>query len=256
MPKGKGSALEPETRVEMLQEGGGDHRTNHSSRRDQRKMNPAVTFCMLLVFLLAVLIIYLLVDNVRSQQKMCASGQFPKAWGSERLYQRAYIPHRSNSDKPRAHLTAIRQNPITPMKDSWPALQWEHKLGSAFVKNQMNYTNKFLVIPESGDYFVYSQVTFRGSTPECGKINQKDRSTKPDYITQVITRVTDRYPEPTQLLTGTKSICEIGSNWFIPIYLGAVFPMQEGDKLMVNVSDISLVDYTKEDKTFFGAFLL
>ncbi|XP_020846280.1 tumor necrosis factor ligand superfamily member 15 isoform X2 [Phascolarctos cinereus] len=240
MPKGEGPALEPETGMGMLQEGGSDYRTNHSARRDLRKMNSAVTFCALLAFILAILMAYLLVDNFRSQQDMCATGQFLRARESDRLRQRA----------------SVRQKSMTPMKDSWPALQWEHKLGSAFIKNQMNYTNNFLVIPESGDYFVYSQVTFRGSTPECGKINQKNRSTKPNYVTQIITRVTDRYPEPTQLLTGTKSICEIGSTWFIPIYLGAVFPMQEGDKLMVNVSDISLVDYTKEDKTFFGAFLL
>ncbi|XP_043836102.1 tumor necrosis factor ligand superfamily member 15 [Dromiciops gliroides] len=256
MPRGEGPALEPETGMGMLEEGGDNHRTNQSTRRDLRKMSPAVTYCLLLAFILAALVVCLLVDNFRSQQEMCATGQFLKAKESDRLYPRAYVSPRSNMDKPRAHLTAIRQKSITPMKDSWPALQWEHKLGSAFIKNQMNYTNKFLVIPESGDYFVYSQVTFRGSTPECGKINQKNRSTKPDYISQVITRVTDRYPEPTQLLTGTKSICEIGRTWFTPIYLGAVFPMQEGDKLMVNVSDISLVDYTKEDKTFFGAFLL
>ncbi|KAM9069400.1 tumor necrosis factor ligand superfamily member 15 [Sarcophilus harrisii] len=253
MPKGKSLELDPERRMGILEEGDNDHRINHSTRRNSRKMNPAVTFCMLLVFIFIALLVYLLVENFRSQQEMCARGQ---ARESDRLHQRAYAPPRSNADKPRAHLTAVRQKSVTPMKDSWPALQWEHKLGSAFIKNQMNYTNKFLVIPESGDYFVYSQVTFRGSMPECGKINQKNRSNKPDYITQVITRVTDRYPEPTQLLTGTKSICEIGSNWFTPIYLGAVFPMQEGDKLMVNVSDISLVDYTKEDKTFFGAFLL
>lgn len=31
--------------------------------------------------------------------------------------------------------------------------------------------------------------------------------------------------------------------------------LNEGDKLMVNVSDISLVDYTKEDKTFLWSLL-
>ncbi|XP_074067847.1 tumor necrosis factor ligand superfamily member 15 [Macrotis lagotis] len=256
MPKGEGPALESETGMGILEEGGCDYRTNHSTGRNLRKTNLAVTICLLLASILAVFIVYLLIDNFRSQQEMCAPDQFLKERESDQLHQPSYAPLKSNKEKPRAHLTAVRQKSMTPMKDSWPALQWEHKLGSAFIKNQMNYTNKFLVIPEAGDYFVYSQVTFRGSTPECGKINQKNRSTKPDYITQVITRVTDRYPEPTQLLTGTKSICEIGSTWFTPIYLGAVFPMQEGDKLMVNVSDISLVDYTKEDKTFFGAFRL
>lgn len=120
----------------------------------------------------------------------------------------------------------------------------------------MNYTNKFLVIPESGDYFIYSQITFRGITSRCGNISQGRRPSRPDLIFVVITKVTDNYPEPAHLLTGTKSVCEISSNWFQPLYLGAMFSLEEGDRLMVNVSDISLVDYTKEDKTFFGAFLL
>lgn len=145
---------------------------------------------------------------------------------------------------------------MQPLKNQFPALHWEHELGLAFTKNRMNYTNKFLVIPESGDYFVYSQVTFRGTISECGEISKGRQPNKPDSIIVVITKVTDSYPEPTQLLMGTKSVCEIGSNWFQPIYLGAMFSLNEGDKLMVNVSDISLVDYTKEDKTFFGAFLL
>ncbi|KAB1280101.1 Tumor necrosis factor ligand superfamily member 15 [Camelus dromedarius] len=170
-------------------------------------------------------------------------------------------PPRAGGDKPRAHLTGsqglvVRQTPTQPLKNQFPALHWEHELGLAFTKNRMNYTNKFLVIPESGDYFVYSQITFRGTTSECGEISQRRRLSKPDSIIVVITKVTDSYPEPTQLLMGTKSVCEIGSNWFQPIYLGAMFSLHEGDKLTVNVSDISLVDYTKEDKTFFGAFLL
>ena len=152
--------------------------------------------------------------------------------------------------------SVVRQTSTEHLKNQFPALHWEHELGLAFTKNRMNYTNKFLVIPESGDYFIYSQVTFRGTTSECGEISQERRLNKPDSIIVVITKVTDSYPEPTQLLMGTKSVCEIGSNWFQPIYLGAMFSLHEGDKLMVNVSDISLVDYTKEDKTFFGAFLL
>lgn len=173
---------------------------------------------------------------------------------------RLFLENSTGSDTSKWNLplvfAVVRQTPTQSLKNQFPALHWEHELGLAFTKNRMNYTNKFLVIPESGDYFVYSQVTFRGTTSECGEISQGSRLNKPDSIIMVITKVTDSYPEPTQLLMGTKSVCEIGSNWFQPIYLGAMFFLNEGDKLMVNVSDISLVDYTKEDKTFFGAFLL
>lgn len=128
-----------------------------------------------------------------------------------------------------------------------PILQWEDKRGLAFTKNNLSYSSNALVIPVSGDYYVYAQVTFRGPI---------ESSTKPSSVTEIITKVTDSYPEPTQLLTGTKTLSENSNGWFQPIYLGAVVSLEVGDKLMVNVSDIKLVDYTKEHKTFFGAFLL
>ena len=143
---------------------------------------------------------------------------------------------------------------MQPLKNQFPALHWEHELGLAFTKNRMNYTNKFLVIPESGDYFVYSQVTFRGTTSECGEISQGRRPNKPDSIIVVITKVTDSYPEPTQLLMGTKSVCEIGSNWFQPIYLGAMFSLNEGDKLMANYIFVTLMDCSPPGSSFHGIF--
>nr|KAF6315558.1 TNF superfamily member 15 [Myotis myotis] len=215
----------------------------------------ALTCCLVSLPILAGLTAYLLVGQLRTQGEACVF-QTPKAQEFGPSHQRAYAPPRTSGDKPRAHLTVVRQTSTQPLNNQFPVLDWEHELGLAFTKNRMNYTNKFLVIPESGDYFVYSQITFRGITSKCGESSKGSRANKPDIIIVVITKVTENYPEPTQLLMGTKTVCEIGSNWFQPIYLGAMFSLQEGDKLMVNVSDISLVDYTKEDKTFFGAFLL
>uniref|UniRef100_A0A8I3WKH2 Tumor necrosis factor ligand superfamily member 15 n=1 Tax=Callithrix jacchus TaxID=9483 RepID=A0A8I3WKH2_CALJA len=199
---------------------------------------------------------YLLVSQLRTQGETCVQFQTLKEQEFAPSHQQVYSPLRADGDKPRAHLTVVKQTPTQHLKNQLPALHWEHELGLAFTKNRMSYTNRFLLIPESGDYFIYSQVTFRGMTSQCSEIRQAGQLNKPDSITVVITKVTDTYPEPTQLLMGAKSVCEVGSNWFQPIYLGAMFSLQEGDKLMVNVSDISLVDYTKEDKTFFGAFLL
>lgn len=133
------------------------------------------------------------------------------------------------------------------MGNHLPILQWEDKRGLAFTKNNLSYSSNALVIPVSGDYYVYAQVTFRGHIGWPSKTNS---------VTEIITKVTDSYPEPTQLLTGTKTLSEKENSWFQPIYLGAVVSLEVGDKLMVNVSDIKLVDYTKEHKTFFGAFLL
>ncbi|KAG8518811.1 Tumor necrosis factor ligand superfamily member 15 [Galemys pyrenaicus] len=228
----------------------------------------ALTCCLVSLSVLAGLTTYLLIGQLRAQGEACVPQAQSSAvnsacdygapdvcqdlCGSEDSDARATV----DREKPRAHLTVVKQTPTQTNENQFPALHWEHELGLAFTKNRMNYTNRFLVIPETGDYFVYSQVTFRGTTSECGKNHQINQLNKPDSIIVVVTKVTDSYPAPTQLLMGTKSMCELGSSWFQPIYLGAMFSLQEGDKLIVNVSDISLVDYTKEDKTFFGAFLL
>lgn len=138
-----------------------------------------------------------------------------------------------------------KQDFVSTVGSYMPILQWEDKRGLAFTKNNLTYSSNALVIPVSGDYYVYAQVTFRGPTDTTSRT-----------VTEIITKVTDSYPEPTQLLTGTKTLSENGNNWVQPIYLGAMVSLEVGDKLMVNVSDIKLVDYTTEHRTFFGAFLL
>ncbi|XP_007526818.1 tumor necrosis factor ligand superfamily member 15 [Erinaceus europaeus] len=258
MAKNLGLDFEETFSMEMLPEQGSlrpQARAGLAARSSSSGMHWALTCCLVALPILIGLTTYLLICQLRVQGEVCMF-QTPKAQDLVPSHQRVYRTPEAGREKPRAHLTVVKQSQITNLKNQFPALQWEHELGLAFIKNRMNYTNRFLVIPEPGDYFVYSQITFRGTTPTCGKINQGSQMNKPDSIIVVITKVTDSYPEPTQLLMGTKSVCEIGSNWFQPIYLGAMFSLKEGDKLMVNVSDISLVDYTKEDKTFFGAFLL
>nr|XP_006137247.1 tumor necrosis factor ligand superfamily member 15 [Pelodiscus sinensis] len=215
-------------------------------REDLKKIRCAVVFCLLSVLVLALPTAYLLIGNLTAHKP--GPAQVAEESTARFLKQQTSLAHfESSTEKPRAHLTVKKQDPSPPVGNQLPVLQWEHERGLAFTKNNMNYTNKSLVIPKAGDYYIYSQVTFRGHTPI---------DNKPASVTQVITKVTDSYPEPTQLLTATKTLCNMGNNWFQPIYLGAVIFMEEGDRLMVNVSDIQLVDYTKEHKTFFGAFLL
>lgn len=217
-------------------------------KEDLRRIRCAVLLCLLAVLLLALPTAYLLVGNLRAPTS--CSGQVADERSSHFLKQRAVatvtdtIP---SAEKPRAHLTVKKQDFASTVGNHLPILQWEDKRGLAFTKNNLSYFSNSLVIPVSGDYYVYAQVTFRGHIESSGKANS---------VTAIITKVTDSYPEPTQLLTSTKTLREEGNSWFQPIYLGAVVSLEVGDKLMVNVSDIKLVDYTKEHKTFFGAFLL
>uniref|UniRef100_A0A4W3HHV6 TNF superfamily member 15 n=1 Tax=Callorhinchus milii TaxID=7868 RepID=A0A4W3HHV6_CALMI len=128
----------------------------------------------------------------------------------------------------------------------YPALGWEDRHGLAFTKGDLSYQNKFLLIPQTGFYFVYSQVLFRGlENQRCEK------------IIHIVTKLTPSYPEPMKLLSSTQTISEKSDyKWSVPIYLGAMIQLEKGDRLMVNVSSVALVDHTNEHKTFFGAFLL
>ncbi|XP_064027255.1 tumor necrosis factor ligand superfamily member 15 [Pogoniulus pusillus] len=217
-------------------------------REDMRRIRCAVLLCLLSVMVLMLPTAYLLVGNLRAPSS-CVE-QVTEERGSRFLKQRALDTATvtlASAEKPRAHLTVKKQNALKTMGKHMPILQWEDKRGLAFTKNNLSYSSSSLVIPVSGDYYVYAQVTFRGPI---------ENYSEPSSVTEIITKVTDSYPEPTRLLTGTKTLSESGKRWFQPIYLGAVVSLEAGDKLMVNVSDIRLVDYTKEHNTFFGAFLL
>ncbi|NXD61714.1 TNF15 factor, partial [Eolophus roseicapillus] len=217
-------------------------------REDLKRMRCAVLLCLLSVLALVLPTAYLLVGHLRAPSS-CA-GQVTEERGSRFLKQRAVdtvTDTLSSAEKPRAHLTVKRQDFTNTVGNHLPILQWEDKRGLAFTKNNLSYSSNSLVIPVSGDYYVYAQVTFRGPIENHNNTNS---------VTEIITKVTDSYPEPTQLLTGTKTLSENGNKWYQPIYLGAVVSLEVGDRLMVNVSDIKLVDYIKECTTFFGAFLL
>ncbi|NWS01721.1 tumor necrosis factor ligand superfamily member 15 isoform X2 [Motacilla alba alba] len=238
-----------ESAVEMGAEAAGSgHGAGLHLRQDLRRIRCALLLCLLAVLLLMLPTAYLLVGNLRAPSS-CGS-QVTEERGPHFLKQRAVAAVTdtlSSAEKPRAHLTVKRQDLASAVGSHMPILQWEDKRGLAFTKNNLSYSSNALVIPVSGDYYVYAQVTFRGPV---------ESSHKTSSVTEIITKVTDSYPEPTQLLMGTKTLSENGNGWFQPIYLGAVVSLEVGDKLMVNVSDIKLVDYTKEHKTFFGAFLL
>ncbi|KAM8934208.1 tumor necrosis factor ligand superfamily member 15 [Pelodytes ibericus] len=159
-----------------------------------------------------------------------------------------YRQHRDDKVKAANNLWGTKQDYSNPKPEAlqWEdTLQWEDSRGLAFTKHGMSYNNRSLRIPKTGYYFIYSQVSFR--------VQMGSQDVK--YFTLTIKRVNDNYPEPESLLSGTTSHGK-GSEERRPIYLGALLLMREGDMLMVEVSDIRLVDVTVDHKTFFGAFLV
>ncbi|XP_072344423.1 tumor necrosis factor ligand superfamily member 15-like [Scyliorhinus torazame] len=191
--------------------------------------------CVSCCFLLAGLSVYLLLQHVPAQKSETQIGP-----------EMIRLPV-DTAEKPRAHLTAKVTS--SDKKDGeYFALQWEHKNGLAFTKGELNYQDRALTIPRKGDYFVYSQVSFRGYASDMNENNS--------LIIHMITKLTPRYPKPMQLLSSTRSINGEKSLWRMAIYLGAVFHLEQGDRIIVNVSSVKQVDFTNDHKTYFGAFLL
>ncbi|KAF1405492.1 Tumor necrosis factor ligand superfamily member 6, partial [Spheniscus humboldti] len=122
-------------------------------------------------------------------------------------------------------------------------LEWEPISGHAFT-NGVQYRDQGLVINETGLYFVYSNVLFRGSV--CSS--------------QVLTHIVYKKNPAllgSHVLMEDKGInyCTSQKKWARKSYLGALFQLRKMDSLHVNVSKIALVNF-EESNTFFGLFKL
>ncbi|NXL89108.1 TNFL6 factor, partial [Alectura lathami] len=135
-----------------------------------------------------------------------------------------------------AHLTG------KPVQRDLP-LEWEPISGHAFT-NGIQYRDQGLVINETGLYFVYSNVLFRGSV--CS--NQ--------VLTHVVYKTNPASPGSHVLMEDKRiNYCANQKMWARKSYLGALFKLRERDSLHVNVSKIAMVNF-EESKTFFGLFKL
>ncbi|XP_008493068.1 tumor necrosis factor ligand superfamily member 6 [Calypte anna] len=135
-----------------------------------------------------------------------------------------------------AHLTG---NPV-----QWDLpLEWEPVSGHAFTSG-IQYRDRGLLINETGLYFVYSSVLFRGST--CSN----------HVLTHLVYKRNPTLPG-SHVLMEDKGInyCAGQKIWARRSYLGALFKLRKMDSLHVNVSKIALVNF-EESMTFFGLFKL
>ncbi|XP_065698831.2 tumor necrosis factor ligand superfamily member 6 [Patagioenas fasciata] len=136
-----------------------------------------------------------------------------------------------------AHLTG------NPAQRDLP-LEWEPISGHAFT-NGIEYRDQGLVINETGLYFVYSNVLFRGSVCSSSQM-----------LTHIVYKKNPASPG-SHVLMEDKGInyCTSQKTWARKSYLGALFKLRKMDSLHVNVSKIALVNF-EESKTFFGLFKL
>ncbi|NWI59620.1 TNFL6 factor, partial [Calyptomena viridis] len=122
-------------------------------------------------------------------------------------------------------------------------LEWEPISGHAYTSG-IQYRDRGLVVNETGLYFVYSNVLFRGSVCD-GQV-----------LTHVVYKKNPTSPG-SHVLMEDKGInyCTGQRTWARKSYLGALFGLRKMDSVHVNVSKIALVNF-EESKTFFGMFKL
>ncbi|NWZ52874.1 TNFL6 factor, partial [Haliaeetus albicilla] len=129
-----------------------------------------------------------------------------------------------------------------PVQQDLP-LEWEPISGHAFT-NGIQYRDQGLVINETGLYFVYSNVLFRGSV--CSS----------QVLTHIVYKKNPALPGSHVLMEDKgMNYCTSQKTWARKSYLGALFKLRKMDSLHVNVSKIALVNF-EESKTFFGLFKL
>ncbi|KAH1166156.1 hypothetical protein KIL84_015328 [Mauremys mutica] len=135
-----------------------------------------------------------------------------------------------------AHLTGKADQKALP-------LEWVATLGHAFTSN-IQYRHRSLVINETGLYFVYSKVFFRGKI--CNNLP----------LDHIVFKQNPAYPASQVLMEDRKmNYCAAGKMWARGSYLGALFNLTKSDSLYVNVSETALVNF-EESKTFFGLYKL
>lgn len=115
-------------------------------------------------------------------------------------------------------------------------LQWDTKNS---VLKGINYFNEtWLTVQQTGDYYVYSKVTFSkaaAKSPLAGEVKLRKNSTEKEAKTVM------------------QAFCNIGSgssNTMCTASQGQVMTLERGNQLSVWVEDRSLVNYVEASTTF------
>ncbi|MGH0137943.1 UNVERIFIED_CONTAM: hypothetical protein FKN15_030370 [Acipenser sinensis] len=167
------------------------------------------------------------------------------------------VSDKKEAGKPAAHLIAA------DLSKDHTKLSWLSNANQAFLENGMRLENEQeLVIPTEGLYFIYAQVVFKGKGSSEGKGASdlsngcSGRGSSSNILSLSVERWSDAYPMYESILSTSRSLClqrNQGGVWTVPLYQGALFKLNKGDKLKVKASPLTLIN---DSKTFFGAFAI
>ncbi|XP_040467063.1 tumor necrosis factor ligand superfamily member 6 [Falco naumanni] len=214
-----------------------DRRTKPGHNRERRSVGFLVIFMLILLALtgvgLSMFQIFHLEKELAELRESASTEHIPPAL--EKLIGQKEQSMEKEARKA-AHLTG------NPSQRDLP-LEWEPISGHAFTDG-IQYHEQGLVVNETGLYFVYSNVLFRGSI--CSS----------QMLTHIVYKKNPTLPG-SHVLMEDKGInyCTGQKTWARKSYLGALFKLRKMDSLHVNVSKIALVNF-EESKTFFGLFKL
>uniref|UniRef100_A0A8C9NE56 Tumor necrosis factor ligand superfamily member 10 n=1 Tax=Serinus canaria TaxID=9135 RepID=A0A8C9NE56_SERCA len=194
-----------------------------------------------------------------------------KVFGSSVLVERTLtLPH-MEGQQPRgptrriaAHLTgSSRRSSLSPRINPLPRRGIGHKInnwessrkGHSFLYN-VELRNGELVIPQTGFYYIYSQIYFRFRENENEDSDLLGQIRNPKQLVQYVYKLTN-YPEPILLMKSARTSCwsKKAEYGLYSIYQGGVFQLKREDRIFVSVSNSDIVDMDKE-ASFFGAFMI
>ncbi|XP_072368985.1 tumor necrosis factor ligand superfamily member 6-like [Scyliorhinus torazame] len=142
-----------------------------------------------------------------------------------------------NEVKMAAHLTGKTTT------DHSGRLKWEIYLGHAFLQG-IQYKDGALVINETGQYFIYAKIYFRGM--ECETV----------LLQQTVVKRNEYYLNDLSLMKiNVMNYCSGRGAWGKNTFQAGIFHLSEGVQLFVSVSHPGMVS-TDELMTFFGAYKL
>ncbi|NWR83936.1 TNF10 factor, partial [Furnarius figulus] len=135
-------------------------------------------------------------------------------------------------------------------------INWESSRRSHSFLYNVELRNGELVIPQTGFYYIYSQIYFRFRENENEDSDLLGEVRNPKQLVQYVYRLTS-YPEPILLMKSARTSCwsKKAEYGLYSTYQGGVFQLKREDRIFVSVSNSDFVDMDKE-ASFFGAFMI
>ncbi|XP_034561040.1 tumor necrosis factor a (TNF superfamily, member 2) [Notolabrus celidotus] len=149
------------------------------------------------------------------------------------------------------------------------SVEWSTNVDQSHSQGDFQLDKNEIVIPHSGLYFVYSQASFRVS---CSISDDEDPSQRPlVHLSHTVRRWSSSYSNDDNkktyetILHSVRTACQKTNSsdpdqegsWFSAVYMGAVFNLNQGDRLKTVMEERMLQDLEDSPgKTFFGVFAL